>query len=82
MNMFAKFDEILAMTFQDNEETNVTDRRIDGQTDNVKTVYPPQTKFVGGIMILKLAIWNTQNYSHLKVLYSKVYTGQNSLKFS
>ena len=23
--------------------------RMDGRTDNVKTVYPPQTKFAGGI---------------------------------
>ena len=42
MNMYAKFDEIPAMT-QDIKETNVTD----GPTDNVKTVYPPQTKFAG-----------------------------------
>ena len=26
-----------------------TDRHMHGQTDNVKTVYPPQTKFTGGI---------------------------------
>ena len=25
--------------------------RTDAQTDNVKTVYPPQTKFAGGIII-------------------------------
>ena len=41
MNMFAGFDENPAMTLQDIKEKNVTD------TDNVKTVYPPQTKFVG-----------------------------------
>ena len=26
-----------------------------GRTDNVKTVYPPQTKFAGGIKIIILA---------------------------
>ena len=44
MNMFARFDENPAMTLQDIKET----KRY-GQTDNVKTVYPPQTKFAGGI---------------------------------
>ena len=53
MNMFARFDENPAMTLQDIKETKRygrTDARIDGQTDNVKTVYPPQTKFAGGII--------------------------------
>ena len=45
MNMFARFDENPAMTLQDIKETNITD----GQTDNMKTVYPRQTKFEGGI---------------------------------
>ena len=43
MNMFARFDENPAMTLQDIKETKLTD----GRTDNVKTVYPPQTKFAG-----------------------------------
>ena len=43
MNMFARFDENPAMTLQDIKET----KRY-GRTD-VKTVYPPQTKFAGGI---------------------------------
>ena len=30
-----------------------------GRTDNVKTVYPPQTKFAGGIKI-----WNTTRVSN------------------
>ena len=30
---------------------SVTDGRTDGRTDNVKTVYPLQTKFAGGIKI-------------------------------
>ena len=51
--MFARFDENPAMTLQDIKKKNVTDgqmhARIDERTDNVKTVYPPQTKFAGGI---------------------------------
>ena len=43
MKMLARFDENPAMTLQDIKEKNVTD----GRTDNVKTVYPPQTKFAG-----------------------------------
>ena len=45
MNMFARFDENPAMNLQDIKET----KRY-GRTDNVKTVYPLQTKFAGGIM--------------------------------
>ena len=47
MNMFARFDENPAMTLQDIKETK-SYGRTDAQTDNVKTVYPPQTKFAGG----------------------------------
>ena len=63
MNMFARFDENPAMTLQDIKETKRygrTDGRTHGRThthththartDNVKTVYTPQTKFVGGII--------------------------------
>ena len=42
MNMFARFDENPAMTLQDIKETKGYE-----WTDNVKTVYPPQTKFAG-----------------------------------
>ena len=49
MNMFAKFDENPAMTLQDIKKTLRTDGRTHAHTDNVKTVYPPQTKFAGGI---------------------------------
>ena len=31
-----------------------TDGRMDGRTDNVKTVYPLQTKFAGGIITNRL----------------------------
>ena len=54
MNMFARFGENPAMTLQVIKETKRygrTHERTDGQTDNVKTVYPPQTKFAGGIII-------------------------------
>ena len=49
MNMFARFDENPAMTLRVIKETKRygrTDRRTD-----VKTVYPLQTKFAGGINI-------------------------------
>ena len=45
MNMFARFNENPAMILQDIKET----KRY-GRTDNVKTVYPLQTKFAGDIM--------------------------------
>ena len=57
MNMFARFDENPPMTLQVIKETKrygrtdgQTHGRTDGpRTDNVKTVYPLQTKFAGGI---------------------------------
>ena len=55
MNMFARFDENPAMTLRVIKETKRygrTDGRTHGRTDNVKTVYPLQTKFAGGIMKL------------------------------
>ena len=48
MNMFARFNENPAMTLQDIKETKRYGR-THAQTDNVKTVYPLQTKFAGGI---------------------------------
>ena len=55
MNMFARFDENPAMILQDIKKTKRygwTDGRTHGRTrartDNVKTVYPAQTKFAGG----------------------------------
>ena len=53
MDMFARFDENPAMTLQDikkKKRYGRTDTRTDARADNVKTVYPPQTKFAGGIM--------------------------------
>ena len=59
MNMFARFDENPAITLEDIKETKRygrTDGRKHGRTDNVKTVYPPQTKFAEGIMIIPLRL--------------------------
>ena len=49
MNMLARFDENSAMTLRVIKETKRY-RRTDARTDNVKTEYPLQTKFVGGII--------------------------------
>ena len=48
MNMFARFDKNPAMTLQDIKKKKRYGR-THGRTD-VKTVYPPQTKFAGGII--------------------------------
>ena len=55
--MFARFDENPAITLQDIKKKKrygrtdgQTDGRTHARTDNVKTVYPPQTKFAGGII--------------------------------
>ena len=47
MNMFARFDENQAMTQDIKKKKNATDGQTDPRTHNVKTVYPPQTKFAG-----------------------------------
>ena len=49
MNMFARFDENPAMTLQDIKGKKTL--RTGAHMDNVKTVYPPQTKFAGGIIM-------------------------------
>ena len=56
MNMFARFDENPAMALQDIKETKRYGR-TDGRTDNVKTVYPPQTKFAGGIIMICISLF-------------------------
>ena len=56
MNMFARFDENPAMTLRVIKETKRYGRMhgwTDAQPDNVKTVYPLQTKFAGGIIMGK-----------------------------
>ena len=50
MNMFARFDENPSMTLRVIKETKRYGR-THAHMDNVKTVYPPQTKFAGGIII-------------------------------
>ena len=71
MNMFARFDENPAMTLRVIKETKRygrTDGRTHRRTDNVKTVYPLQTKFAGVInnclplpyvihLILYISLW-------------------------
>ena len=61
MNMFARFDENPAMTLWLLRKQSFTDGRMhgrtDARTDNVKTVYPLQTKFAGGIKkIIKILV--------------------------
>ena len=69
MNMFARFDENPAMTLQDiKKKTLRTDTRTHAGTDNVKTVYPPQTKFAGGIkkksFPIHTVIWRPDTLTH------------------
>ena len=54
MNMFPRFDENPAMTLRVIKETKRYGR-TDGRMDNVKTVYPLQTKFAGGIITATFA---------------------------
>ena len=61
MNMFARFDENPAMTLQvikkkPKKRYKRTDTQTHAHTDNVKTVYPPQTKFAGGIIIFSYTL--------------------------
>ena len=65
MNMFARFDENPAMTLRVIKETKRY-RRTDARTDNVKTVYPLQTKFAGGIKIVGKEM--NVSLSHQKIM--------------
>ena len=60
MNMFARFDENPAMTLWVIKETKRYGR-TDARTDNVKTVYPLQTKLAGGIImgVILFKDWNS-----------------------
>ena len=62
MNEFARFDEIPSRTLQDIQETERY-----GRSDNVKTVYRPQTQFAGSIITKK---------NDLRYIFSKGNTGQ------
>ena len=69
MNMFARFDENQAMTFQDIKETKRygrTDAHTDACTDNVKTVYPTTNKVCGGY---NNAYSHIENISILSAVY-------------
>ena len=63
MNMFARFDENPAMTLQDIKETKRYGQ-TDARTDNVKTVYPPQTKFAGCIKTICLRTLKAEDITH------------------
>ena len=63
MNMFARIGENSAMYLQDIKET----KRY-GRTDNVKTVYPPQTKIAG--LKFNLSILYRQS---IKLLHEKLW---------
>ena len=67
MNMFARFDKNPAMTLQDIKETKCygwTHARTHGRLDNVKKVYPPQTKFAGGGGGIKTKQKNSEGAFH------------------
>ena len=74
--MFARFDENPAMTLQVIKETKRygrTDGQTDARTDNVKTVYPLQTKFAGGINMFSFtffAIFHVFYGGQLKQFYA------------
>ena len=72
MNMFARFDENPAMTIRVIRETKRygrTDGQTDARTDNVKTVYPLQTKFAGGIIMKYRKILFKYNAYFKKVVF-------------
>ena len=76
MNMFARFDENPAMTLRVIKETKRygrTDGLTDGRTDNVKTVYPLQTKFAGGIKKHDITLTLGWQDSSKLVLYFNTY---------
>ena len=67
--MFARFDENPAVTLRVIKETKRYGR-THAQTDNVKTVYPLQTKFAGGITKSFPFYWYDQSFDQ------DVHTGQ------
>ena len=61
INMFARFDENTAMTLQDIKETKRygrTHAQMHARTDNVKTVYPPQSLRGGITKFSNLLKWD------------------------
>ena len=82
--MFARFDENPAMTLQDIKETKHY-RRTHGWTDNMKTVYPPQTKFEGGIKTISkkrgsLQTWKHTSLSPLGLLGASKFKGDRTVE--
>ena len=82
--MFARFDENPAMTLGVIKETKRygrTDARTHGRTDNVKTVYPLQTRFAGGINMgkMRLSTYATKQSSLLKQMAQCFYWGPSLL---
>ena len=67
MNMFSRFDENPAMTLRVIKETKRYGR-THGRTD-VKTVYPLQTKFAGGINMIAAYKVMKQNQTILLLNY-------------
>ena len=65
--MFARFEENPAMNLQDIKETKHY-RRTHALTDNMKTVYQPQTKFAGDTCILIIDI-----YISISILISQLF---------
>ena len=79
MNMFARFDENPAMTLRVIKETERYGRtdgrthgRTDARTDNVKTVYPLQTKFAGGIMTSAMIKGRSRSNTVNSVIFTRV----------
>ena len=71
MNMFARFDENPAMTLQVIKETKRYGR-TDGRTDNVKTVYPLQTKFAGGKINMNSSHEPKDRFPHGETVHNTV----------
>ena len=85
MNMFARFDENPAMPLQDIKDTKRDGRthgRTHAWTDNVKTVYPPQTKIAGGIIITDCQNNLSQFMIFWRLLHKQAVKGQTSMWFA
>ena len=80
MNMFARFDENLAMTLQDIMETKRygqtharTHQRTYVKTVNPPQTSPPQTKFAGGIIKSGWSIVYTEGSQLDRLYFSKIF---------
>ena len=80
--MFARFDENPAMTLRVIKETKRYGQ-TDARTDNVKTVYPLQTKFAGGITRIAFCqgdgyLWPHCCMNNLYILHRSLYAPTDS----